>query len=297
MRKSFNHKQKLLLIGIITLTTLLMFYFGFNYLKGINVFEKNKSYFATFDNIQGVDRSTRVYLNGFRVGNVREINFDYATFKGAVVELALDENLKIPQNTVAVIQNNPLGGGAIHLMPPEEIASFMAVNDTIKGESATDFMASLTEELLPNLNKAILSIDSLSGSVNSLVNSPDVAQTLAQLNASTRAIQSTSRRLDGFMGGQVPRILEQVEGTTQSLQTVSGQIESAQLEKTLADFTQVVADLRSISGQINSKDGSLGLLLNDKGLYTQLDSAVQSADSLLQDIKAHPKRYLKISIF
>lgn len=297
MENSFNHKQKATLIGIATITTLLMFYFGFNFLKGINIFDRNKTYYATFSNLQGVDRSTSVYLNGYRVGNVRSIKFDYNHFDGNVVQLSLDAELQIPLNTVAVIRDNPLAGGSIHLITPEETTGFVASGDTLIGQSTVDFLAKLSDELLPNLNSAILSIDTLSSSVNGLVNSAELRQIMTQLDASTKAISSTSRRLDGLMAGKVPSILNSVETSAQSVQNVMGKVEAANVEQTLADFSRVVSELKALSVQLNSKEGSLGLLLNDQQLYHKLDSAVVSADSLLQDIKANPKRYVRFSLF
>ncbi|CQB86872.1 virulence factor Mce family protein [Chlamydia trachomatis] len=297
MENSFNHKQKATLIGIATITTLLMFYFGFNFLKGINIFDRNKTYYATFSNLQGVDRSTSVYLNGYRVGNVRSIKFDYNHFDGNVVQLSLDAELQIPLNTVAVIRDNPLAGGSIHLITPEGATGFVASGDTLVGQSTFDFLAKLSDELLPNLNSAILSIDTLSSSVNGLVNSTELRQIMAQLNASTKAISITTRRLDGLMAGKVPSILNSVEASAQSVQNVTGKVEAANVEQTLADFSRVVAELKAVSSQINSKEGSLGLLINDQQLYHKLDSAVVSADSLLQDIKANPKRYVRFSLF
>lgn len=297
MENSFNHKQKATLIGIATITTLLMFYFGFNFLKGINIFDRNKTYYATFSNLQGVDRSTSVYLNGYRVGNVRSIKFDYNHFDGNVVQLSLDAELQIPLNTVAVIRDNPLAGGSIHLITPEGATGFVASGDTLVGQSTVDFLAKLSDELLPNLNSAILSIDTLSSSVNGLVNSTELRQIMTQLDASTKAISSTTRRLDGLMAGKVPSILNSVEASAQSVQNVTGKVEAANVEQTLADFSRVVAELKAVSSQINSKEGSLGLLINDQQLYHKLDSAVVSADSLLQDIKANPKRYVRFSLF
>lgn len=297
MENSFNHKQKATLIGIATITTLLMFYFGFNFLKGINIFDRNKTYYATFSNLQGVDRSTSVYLNGYRVGNVRSIKFDYNHFDGNVVQLSLDAELQIPLNTVAVIRDNPLAGGSIHLITPEGATGFVASGDTLVGQSTVDFLAKLSDELLPNLNSAILSIDTLSSSVNGLVNSTELRQIMAQLDASTKAISTTTRRLDGLMAGKVPSILNSVEASAQSVQNVTGKVEAANVEQTLADFSRVVAELKAVSSQINSKEGSLGLLINDQQLYHKLDSAVVSADSLLQDIKANPKRYVRFSLF
>lgn len=297
MSKSFNHRQKTILTGVIAITTLLMFYFGFNYLKGVNVFNKSVTYYATFDNVLGVDRSTNVFLNGFRVGNVREINFDYKGFSGAVAELSLDSSLKIPRGSKLVIKNDPLGGGSITMVIPPTITDYYAEKDTIRGEQATDMISKLTDELIPNLNTALLSLDTLANSVDGLVKNQDIVQMLAQLNATTRSLQGSSVKLNHMMNQQVPQILANVEGSTESIQQLSGQLAAADLEKTLADFTQVVSDLKKLSGQLANEDSSLGLLLNDKGLYQRLDAAALSADSLLKDIQKNPKRYLNISVF
>lgn len=297
MDKSFNHKQKTLLIGICAITTVMMFYFGFNYLKGINVFSKSDTYYITFDNIQGVDRSTKVLVNGYRVGNVRRINFDYQDYSGAIVELAINRSLKIPVGTKAIIKNNPLGGGAIVLVLPDVYEDYIAKRDTLAGDQARDLMASVTDELIPNLNTAILSIDSLVGSVDGIVKSPDVANTLAQLNAATRSIQGSTSKFDRMMDGQLPKILGSVERSTQSLEQVTGKVANTNIEKVLTDFTNVVADLKEFSSKLSNEDSSLGLLLNDKGLYEKLDAASLSADSLLRDIKKNPKRYVSFSVF
>lgn len=99
------------------------------------------------------------------------------------------------------------------------------------------------------------------------------------------------------MDRQVPEIMSNVERSTESIQKVAGQVANANIEKTLAEFTQVVSDLKKLSGQLANEDSSLGLLLNDKGLYQRLDAAALSADSLLKDIQKNPKRYVSFSVF
>lgn len=297
MENKFNHKQKTTLIGISTISAVLMLYFGINYLKGLNIFDRNVSYYATCDNIQGVSRSTGVFLNGFKVGNVRDIDFDYKGYNGAVLVFSLDHNLKVPVGTKAVIKNNPLGGGAVNLILPDQISGHITKRDTIVCEQATDFMASLTDVLIPNLNAAVLSIDSLSVSIKDLVEDPNISETLAQINASSRSIQSATLQLSRMMGNQVPKILDEVEQSSQAIRSVTAKVDGADIEKTLADFSQVVGELKAVSQQLNSKENSFGLLLNDKGLYDKLDSAVLSADSLLKDIQQNPKRYVSFSVF
>ena len=297
MSKSFDYRQKLVLIGICVLTSVLMFFFGFNYLKGMNVFSSTNTYYATFSDIQGVDRATKVMLNGYKVGNVRKITFDYRTYKGAVVELALDKSLAIPEGTQALIRNNPLGGGSVHLHLPEHIEGYLSVKDTIWGTQEVDLLSKLNNELIPNVNAAILSMDSLVGTMQGILEDPNIGAILSQLNGSTRAIQSSTRKLDRLMDRQVPDILDHVERTSSSLEQVSTTLEQAELQQTLADFKRTMANLQQISAQLSNNDGTLGLLLNDSTLYRRIDGAIISADSLLRDIQANPKRYVRFSLF
>ncbi len=297
MKESFNYKQKLVLIGICAVTTVLMFFFGYNYLKGINVFKRTTPYYASFSNITGVDVATKVFINGYEVGNVRSINFDYDTFKGAVVELALDKSLRVPMGTRVIVRNNPLGTGSLHLMLPEHFSANIAPKDTLLGEQEANVLSRINDELIPNVNATLLTVDSLLESLGDKVNNPDIPEILSQLNASTKAIQSSTRKLDRLMDNQVPEIVGNVNSASSSMRDVASTLEQADIEKTLSEFTQTISELRKVSAQLSRGEGTLGLLLNDSTLYRKLDATVLSADSLLRDIQKNPKRYVKFSVF
>lgn len=160
-----------------------------------------------------------------------------------------------------------------------------------------DLLSKLNNELIPNVNAAILSMDSLVGTMQGILEDPNIGAILSQLNGSTRAIQSSTRKLDRLMDRQVPDILDHVERTSSSLEQVSTTLEQAELQQTLADFKRTMANLQQISAQLSNNDGTLGLLLNDSTLYRRIDGAIISADSLLRDIQANPKRYVRFSLF
>lgn len=292
-----DNKSRLALIGMTSIATLLMFYFGFNYLKGINAFSKSTVYYMTFPDVGGLDRSSSVILNGYRVGKVRTIDFDYKGYEGAVLELAMEPSLKIPTGTIAKIKANPLGGAIVQLMLPENYSDYMAPKDTIVGLPPSDMLARVTDELIPNLNNAILMLDTLITGVDGLVSDPNIRQALVQINASTKAIQGSTQKLDQMMDGKVPQILGSIDQSTKSLASVSDRIEQIDMESVIQDFSDVVGDLKKISNQLNNKDNSLGLLLNDQELYERLNTATHAADSLLNDIRKNPKRYVHFSVF
>lgn len=286
------------LIGITTVATLLMFYFGFNFLKGIHIFDKSKMYYMTFMDLQDVERSSKVSLNGYKVGNVRSIDFDYKGLGHAVLAVALDGSLELPEGTVGVIQSNPLGGPYVELLLPKEVQEgIIRPRDTIVGIPSQDMLATLKDELVPNLNRAAISLDSLLGKLHALASDPMIHQTLGEVQKSASSIRSSSQKVDMMLSKEMPVILDHLDSSAKSIAEMSGKLNQAELDQVVKNLSAVVVDLKGFMTKLNEEEGSLGKLLNDPKLYDRLAKTTQSADSLLMDIQANPKKYVHFSLF
>lgn len=298
MKNKFTNRGRSLLIGITTISTLLMFYFGFNYLKGINIFDKSNLYFVTFDDLQGIELSSNVILNGYRVGNVRGIDFDYKGLGGAVLTIALDASLELPKGTLATIKSNPLGGAGIVLNTSDGLHSeIIRPRDTISGVATMDMLTKLSDELIPNLNRATLSLDTLIANMNAIASDPSIKETLGEVKASASAIRASSQKMDMMLAKEVPTILDHIEASTKSIAEMAGKLNEADLDRVVKDLSTTVAELKGFISKLNDSEGSIGQLLNDPELYQRLVNTTQSADSLLVDIRNNPKKYVHLSLF
>ena len=283
-------------IGLATVIALFLFYFGFNFLKGRNIFDQSDEYFVRLADTGGLSRSAAVIINGYTVGKVKELKFDYERMDYSVASLSLDETLKLPKGSSSFVQTNPFGG-AVLVINVGNSSDYFAPGDTIPSEVKPGLMQEIEEVIAPKIAKSLSSLDSLIATVNAVVADPNITTTLSEFSASAANIRATSAQLNAYMAGKVPAILDNVDSATMAVNHIASSVPTAELEQAILEFKAVVENLRKVSGQLNGNDNSLGLLLNDQELYEQLQSTVSSADSLLTDIKKNPKRYLKISVF
>ncbi|MDN4752959.1 MlaD family protein [Porphyromonadaceae bacterium W3.11] len=298
MKNKLGNKEKSIWIGITTVATLLMFYFGFNFLKGIKIFDKAEMYYVTFKDLQGIDLSSKVTLNGYKVGNVRTIDFDYTGMDGAVLTVALDKSLELPKGVKASITANPLGGAVIVLKLPKDVQEgIVNPHDTITGIPSEDLMGKLNNQLLPNLNKATLSLDTLIYNLNLFATDPAIKETVVAVKQSANAIQTSTQKIDKMIAQEIPTILDNIDASTKSIAEMTGKLNESDLELVVADLSTTVKDLKGFISKLNSDQGSIGQLINDPQLYNRLIKTTESADSLLLDIQSNPKKYVHFSIF
>ena len=283
-------------IGLATVIALFLFYFGFNFLKGRNIFDSSELYYVRLADTGGLSRSAAVNLNGYTVGKVKDLKFDYENMDSSVASLALEKDLRVPKGSIMYVQSNPLGGAVLILQVSDSKESY-APGDTIESVVKPGLMQSIEEEIAPRIATTLKSLDSLIASVNAVVEDPNITLTLREFSASAANIRQTSAGLNALMASKVPNILQNVDSATLNVNRIASSVPAEELEQAVLEFKSVVANLQKVSAQLNAKDNSLGLLLNDPELYRQLQTTVSSADSLLTDIKANPKRYLNISVF
>lgn len=293
--------KKELIIGLCVLIALLVLFFGINFLKGVNVFKAANYYYATYTNAAGLQQSAPVTLDGFKVGQVREINYDYTNPGHVKVELSVDRELRIPKGSEAVIEQDLLGTATVvlHLSDAKE---YEEVGATLLSHTQKGMLDNVTSTVMPQLGSTFAKIDSLLVNLNALVADPALAKSVGRLDAITLNLEVTLRQLRASAGA-LPPVIKNVDGLTSNLNTVSsdlavvsGKLKEAPVDSLMNNITSISANLKELSATLNNPDSSLGLITHDRELYDNLNNCAASLDSLLIDVKKNPKRYISIKL-
>ena len=299
MKKFFRKEVKIAIDVIISLAFL---FWGIEYLKGINLFKPVNFYYVHFKNVDGLTDSAPVTVNGYQVGQVREIIYDYDTGNLRVL-LSMDKSLRIPLKSEAVITSDVLGTAQIELNLSNN-KEYYKVGDELVGTSEAGLMDNVSNELLPSVAAIMPKIDSLLTNLNKVVSNPALNKSLNRLDNITANLEKSSRQLSVVMGHSVPGILDNVGGITKNIDAMTGDLKDVAaslktlpLDSTMNYVNSTASNLKQITDKVNGTDSSIGLLLNDKGLYNHIDHTVLSLDSLFMDLKKNPKRYVTFKIF
>ena len=302
--KYFTKAVRIALTGIVAIVILFV---GINFLKGINVFKSSNTFYIRFHNINGLTVSSPVYANGYSVGIVRSIAYDYDRTDNVVVCVDLDENMVVPAGTRAELESQLMGGVTMSLVLGQNPTVHMNPGDTIEGGLHVGALNKL-EAMIPTLEQMMPKLDSILGNLNRLTADPALAQTLQNTAALTANLKETSASLNTLMRNDVPQLTARLNRIGGNVETFTGQLAQTnidstinQVNTTLGSVTQLTNNLTSVTDQLNtklnSKDNTLGLFLNDRSVYDNLNSTLSHADSLMIDLKSHPKRYVHFSIF
>lgn len=299
MKKIFN---KEFAIGLSVIVAILILIFGIDFLKGINLFRPAHYYVAYYDNVDELTVSSPVLINGYKVGQVREVNFDYKKPGKIEVIMALDKNIRLTEGSRADIGSTLLSGARIEITMgagPSLIPSGGEVPSGVK----PGLMSSVQDGIMPAITSVFPKVDSLLYHLNVLVGDPALTASVRRLDGITGNLLATTNGLNSTMNSQVPRLANNAVRLTQSLDTVVGnlgllsyQLKSLPLDATFDNVNQLTANLSQFSKQLNDKNSTLGLLTSDPELYNRITQVSADIDSLLVDIKKNPKRYISIKL-
>ncbi|MDE7032174.1 MAG: MlaD family protein [Muribaculaceae bacterium] len=298
MKKIF---RKEVIIGVLVLVSMALLFIGIDFLKGVNVFKAANYYYATYDNVAGLAISAPVTVNGYKVGQVREINYLYNNPGHVQVEISLDRELKLTKGTKAVISSDILGTATIVLeMAPG--TDYAPVGSELQASVASGLMDAVSQDLMPSVSAIFPKIDSLLTSLNTVVSDPAVLASARRLDAITANLETATVQLNALMR-TMPPITADVKHITANMDTVSANLTELSaslrqlpLDSTMQQVQLMVDNLRQLSEELRNPDGTLGRLTSDPALYDNLNATVQSLDSLFVDIKKNPKRYISIKL-
>lgn len=296
-KKYFTREVK---VGIMAIIAIFVLYFGLNFLKGIDIFSPVNYFYGSYENVGGLVPSSPVYIKGFKVGQVEEVKYDFSKQNSFVVKISISEDIQLPKGTIIQLYDEGLmGGKALQLIyePTMMSQSMYESNDTLMTQVGESLMAQLTGDLLPKIQTISTQADSLIRSVRVLVESKDLTKSLASIESTTADLAVSSSELKNMMKKDVPRILSDVNVLTSDFKQITGNLKKIDYAATFASIDHTIANLHLISEKMNSSEGTIGLLLNNKDLYINLSNTAASADKLVIDLQNNPKRYVHFSLF
>lgn len=286
-------------IALVAIVGILIMYFGINFLKGMNLFSTNNAYYMTFDDIQGLGASTPIYADGYKVGIVDGLEYDYKENGPIKVKVDIIKDLRIPQGSKAEIVKDLMGNLQVNLLlannPRERVEPGGIIPGAVNGG-----MMDKAANLVPVVEKMLPKLDSILTSVNALLADPALAASLHNVETITSNLTVSTRELNTLMAGlnkQVPGMIGKANGVLDNTNRLTANLASLDVQGTLNRVNQTLESAHQFTEKLNSNQGSLGLLMNDTKLYDNLTSTMSHADSLVIDLKAHPKRYVHFSVF
>lgn len=300
MKKLFS---KEIIIGFTVILSLTILFLGIDYLKGINLFKPANFYYVKYTNVEGLKVSAPVTINGFQVGLVRDIKYSYDNNGQMIVELSLDKQLKLPKGTTALISKDFLGTASVQLDLTKD-NSFFTTGDEIPGGFAKGMLDDVNTKIMPAFTQILPKLDSIVSNLNTLTGNPALNASITRLDQITANIEQTTTVLNSVAKHQLPGTMTNISGISTNLRSVSEDLASISttlkglpIDSTMNSLNASTRNLSLVTKQLTTTESTLGLLLNDRGLYDHLNTTITNVDSLLIDLRLHPKRYVNFKLF
>lgn len=294
--KYFTKEVKIAIVAIVGLVVL---FIGMNFLKGLDLFSSESKYYISFKDISGLSSSCPIYADGYQVGVVRNIQYDYGQTKDIIVEASINKDMRIPKGSSAEIVSDLMGNVKVNLLLANNPRERVMPGETISGTIQSGAMGKVAA-MVPTIEKMLPKLDSILGSLNALLADPALAQSLHNVQTITGNLTTSTAELNTLMrtlNKGVPTLMTKANGVLDNTTTLTSNLAALDLASTKQQIDQTLSNVNEITNKMNSKDGTVGMLLNDPGLYHRLNSTVSHADSLMIDLKQHPKRYVHFSVF
>ncbi len=306
-------------VGALTAIAITLLILGFNFLKGKTFFKTGNIVYAPYPDAKGLMISNPVFVNGFQVGSVFDIENKDKNLSQIIVAIKLKEDYNIPKNSVASIKENPLGSPSINVVLGDA-AQYLKSGDTLLTASSAGLLGDVMGKLGPvseQITVTLHSLDNVLKNINTIFDPTtkgNLQSVIANINRTTASLVVSSASIQGMLNqqsGALAQSLNNVSSFTKNLADNNDKVTKSlgNLEKATANFSNAdvsgtvdklkssINTLNNILDKVNSQEGSLGKLMNDKTLYNNLISTVRSANILLDDLRVHPKRYVNISVF
>lgn len=307
-------------IGLIVTVTLALLYWGFNFLKGKDVFSSERIFIAVYEDVSGLQRANPITINGLNVGQVRDMYFSGKGTSQVVIELVVKDDIDIPKDSKAkIFSSDLLGSKGVEIVfgLSKELAKS---GDTLISETESSLKEEVDRQLKPLKLKAesiMSSIDSVMSLFQSMFtnsNTDNIAKSIEHIANSFENLENTTGTLDTLLSHQksrLERILENIESITLNLKnndegisniisnfsSLSDTLAKVKFAETMININHTMEHMNMITTKINEGQGSLGMLVNDDSLYIELQKSSRALNLLLEDIRLNPKKYVKVSVF
>jgi phospholipid/cholesterol/gamma-HCH transport system substrate-binding protein len=304
------NETKVGLMAVIALAGLIL---GFNFLKGSSLFQHPKKLYALFDNVDGMEVSNSVQIDGLSIGNISAITeTDADLSRGILVTISLKKDVHIPRNSIATLNPGLLISPTV-VIARGDATDYLQDGDTLQTKQKPNIIAQVQQNIDPiiaKLNGTLTSLDSLIEVIGGMFDprtKNNFSAILANLAGSTAAMQKlltdqtsylaqSLRNLNDFTGN-LAKNNDHITHTLDNMDKTTASLASVKIPETVQNLNSTLSDLRTAINHVNSTNGSLGLLINDKRLYQNMEATTRSLNTLLDDFRVHPKRYVNISVF
>lgn len=305
-------------VGVLAVAAILVLVLGFNFLKGQNVFSRPPVLYARFTEVGGLEKSNQVKINGLPVGTVYNIKQGDKEVNNILVEIHLTRDVQIPKNSIAFIDAGLLNSAFINIEKGDQHV-YLKSGDTVVTRLDKGLLGSIQTQVAPTLTRVNETLDSLKyilGSINSVFD-PNTKNNLQTVVANLAITSAHLQQMLNAQSGQLAQALSNINAVTANLaknndaisssirnvEVTTSKLANANIEGTVSALQSAVLELKNTIANLNSKNGSLGLLMNDRELYDKLNQvtdrlnrAALSAEITLDDLRMHPKRYVNISL-
>ena len=281
--------------------------FSYNYLKGINLFEKTRTFKVVYTKVDGLSPSNPVTLNGYKIGKVQRINFNSNDTKELIVDIVIENDVKFSKTSKAELYETGLiGGKAIAIIPDYDNNAVAESGDYLIG-SVKPGLTDLVNQIMPQIQLQLEAVMKKAGVVLSNINTLFDEETKESLKSSidefaslTNSLSETSGNINDFIKDNSPNLtttIDNLNATSLKMKDMSNSMSEVDLNLILTNLDSTISNLNNITNKLNQGEGTLGKLIYDDGLFKNLDNATKNLEELIEDIKLNPKRYVHFSIF
>ena len=292
-------KRKEIQIALMAIIGMVVLYFGLQFLKGLSLFSTDRNYYVKFKDISGLSASSPIYANGFKVGVVENIIYDYTNQNDIVAVIGLDNQMQLPKGSKAEIASDLLGNIKLELVLGPNPVDLLTPGDTLIGGPQKGAMA-MVADMVPQIQAMLPKLDSILMNVNLLLSDPALQNSLHNIDQMTGSLNQTTVQLHAMattLNQQLPSMVKSADGMLANANDLTRNLNELDLAKTMAKVNNTLQNVEQMTAKLNSNEGTLGLLMRDPELYNNLNATMMHADSLMIDLKQHPKRYVHFSVF
>lgn len=297
--------SKELKTGIIALLVIAIFIWGFSFIKGTNLLDSNRVFYAEYNNVQGLSPSATVTINGLKVGTITNIYFHPEKVGRLVVKFSLESDFKFSKNSVAQIYSPDFISGKSIKILTSFTGSNAVSGDTLRGNVEAGILGALNEQIAPlqiKVESFLINADTLLQGFNAIFDQEsqvNLKQSIAKLNTTLSNFKNASKSLDNMLSdnGKIDSILSNATIASNNLVNLTDSLNNANLKTTIKKLETTLNSFNGILADIENGKGSMGKLLKDDGLYKNLEGASKEMEELLREMKLNPKRFVHFSLF
>lgn len=301
----FNKEIK---IGFLAIIGIMMSVFSYNYLKGINLFEKNRKFKVTYSKVDGLSMSNPVTLNGFKIGKVHKINFNRENTRELIVDIIIENDVIFPKTSTAELYETGLiGGKAIAIIPDYKNDSTIALDgDFLKGvlkPGLTELVNQILPQVQLQLESVMQSAEVVFENINKLFDEEtktELKSSIKEFSLLTQNLSNTSRRVSDLIEKSAPGIeltINDLKDTSNNLKSITNSVSKKDISDLTNNLNELVKNLNKVSKNLNNSNGTMGMLIQDKSIYENLEKATNELNILIEDVKLNPSRYVNFSVF